>query len=209
MICVKQRVGRDAGFTLIEALVVVAIVGLLVLVAIVPINSYWQRSRLETTSGDIRNFLQSAYYEAINQHTQVVVTLQRNAGTARWELYLTPPPLNGSRLLVLPEFVSFADNPLASAGGWPVSSVNGNVRAIMCDPSGRTMVPAYPVAPLSPVVAATFTGAGAETPGQPVLEVKTLSVTHADMVDGTLQPNIRDDVLLFPIWTVTVKKVLL
>ncbi len=48
-----------AGFTLIEALVVLAIVGLLALVAIVPINSYWQRSRLETTAGDIRNFLQS------------------------------------------------------------------------------------------------------------------------------------------------------
>ncbi|OYV93238.1 MAG: hypothetical protein B7Z68_08850 [Acidobacteria bacterium 21-70-11] len=205
--CVKRRVGRAAGFTLIEALVVLAIVGLLVLIAIVPISSYWQRSRLETTAGDIRNFLQSAYSEAISQHTQVVVTLQKNATTGRWELYLTPPPLKASRLLVLPEFVSFAYNPAATAGGWPVSSKG--VRGIMCDQSGRTMVPLFPVAPLSPVVADTFTGWGTETAGQPVLQVKTLAVTHVNMVDGSLQPNIRDDILLFPIWTVTVHKVVL
>jgi prepilin-type N-terminal cleavage/methylation domain-containing protein len=207
--CAKQRVGRAAGFTLIETLVVLAIVGLLVLVAIVPIGSYWQRSRLETTAGDIRNFLQSAYSEAINQHTQVVVTLQKNATTGLWELYLTPPPLNGSRFLVLPEFVSFAYNPLATLGGWPVSSSDANVRGIMCDPSGRTMVPVFPVVPVSPVVAATFTGSSVETAGQAVQEIKTLAVTHANMVDGSLQPNTRDDIMLFPIWTATVRKVLL
>ncbi len=206
---VKQRVGRAAGFTLIEALVVLAIVGLLVLVAIVPISSYWQRSRLETTAGDIRNFLQSAYSEAIAQHTQVVVTLQQNATTGLWELYLTPPPLIGSRLLVLPELVSFAYNPLATAGGWPVSSSDANVRGIMCDPSGRTMVPVFPVTPLAPVVAATFTGSGTETAGQAVQEIKTLAITHVNMVDGSLQPNTRDDIQLFPIWTVTVRKVIL
>ncbi len=186
-----------------------AIIGLLVLIVIVPINSYWQRSRLETTAGDIRNFLQSAYSEAITQHTQVVVTLQQNATTGRWELYLTPSPLNGSRLLVLPEFVSFADNPLATAGGWPVSSSDANVRGIMCDPSGRTMVPVFPVVPVSPVVAATFTGSGAETAGQPVLEVKTLAVTHANMVDGSLKPNTRFDVQLYPVWTIAVRKAVL
>lgn len=186
-----------------------AIVGLLVLIAIVPINSYWQRARLETTAGDIRNFLQSAYSEAIAQHTQVVVTLQHNATTGRWELYLTPPPLNASRSLVLPDFVSLAYNPLSTAGGWPVSASDATVRAIMCDPSGRTMVPLFPVAPVLPVVAATFTGAGAETAGQPVQGVKTLVVTHSSMVDGTLQPNTRENVLLYPIWTVTVQKVVL
>lgn len=182
---------------MIEALVVLAIVGLLVLVAIVPISSYWQRSRLETTASDIRNFLQSAYTEAINQHTQILVQLQQDAATGRWELLLIPPPpaprtANGT--LLLPDFVSFAYNPASTAGGWPVL---GSLRGITCDPSGRTIVPVG------------FTGSGAEAAGQPVLEVKTLAVTHANMVDGSLQPNIRDDIQLFPLWTVTVRKVLL
>ena len=194
---VKQRsCRRSAGFTLIEALVVLAIVGLLTLVAIVPINSYWQRSRLETTAGDIRNFLQSAYFEAINQHTPVDVTLQQNSVTGRWDLQLTPPPppprtANGT--LVLPEFVSLADNPANTAGGWPVL---GSIRGITCDPGGRTMVPAG------------FTGSGGENPGQVVKEVKTFAVTHASMVDGTLTPNTRFDIQLNPIWSVTIRKVL-
>jgi prepilin-type N-terminal cleavage/methylation domain-containing protein len=198
--CVKRRVGRAAGFTLIEALVVLAIVGLLVLIVIVPIGSYWQRSRLETTAGDIRNFLQSAYSEAINQHTQILVQLQKDTVTGRWELQLfppPPPPRTASGTLLLPDFVSFADNPASTAGGWPVSSTNALIRGITCDPSGRTMVPTG------------FTGSGVETAGQAVQEVKTLAVTHVNMVDGSLQPNTRDDIQLFPIWTVTVRKVLL
>ena len=199
MICAKRGVcRRNAGFTLIEALVVLAIVGLLTLVAIVPINSAWQRSRLEATAGDIRNFLQSAYFEAIDQHAQVVVTLQQNAATGRWELHLNPPPPpprtpNGT--LVLPEFVSFVDNPAATAGGWPVSAADATVRGITCDPGGRTIVPAG------------FTGSAVEAAGQAVQEVKTLAITHVNMVDGSLQPNIREDVQLFPIWNATVRKV--
>lgn len=179
---------------------VLAIMGLLVLIAVVPISSYWQRARLETTAGDVRNFLQSAYYEAINQHTQVLVQLQKDTVTGRWELQLFPPPptpRTASGTLLLPDFVSFAYNPASTAGGWPVSSTNALIRGITCDPSGRTMVPAG------------FTGSGVEIAGQAVQEVKTLAVTHANMVDGSLRPNIRDDIMLFPIWTVTVRKVLL
>ncbi len=174
-----------------------AIVGLLVLIVIVPIGSYWQRSRLETTAGDIRNFLQSAYSEAINQHTQILVQLQTDAVTGRWELQLfppPPPPRTASGTLLLPDFVSFADNPAATAGGWPIL---GAFRGITCDPSGRTMVPPG------------FAGSTVETAGQPVLEVKTLAVTHANMVDGSLQPNTRFDIQLYPVWTIAVRKVIL
>ena len=197
----RERVRRaGAGFTLIEALVVLALIGLITLVAIVPINAAWQRSRLETTAGDIRNFLQSAYFEAMNQHAQVVVTLQQNSTTGLWELHLTPPPpaprtANGT--LVIPAFISLADNPANTAGGWPVSSSNTSIRGVTCDPGDRTLVPTG------------FTGSAAESAGQPVQEVKTLAVTHVNMVDGSLQPNTRFDIQLPPIWSVTVRKVVM
>jgi type II secretory pathway pseudopilin PulG len=197
----NERVRQaGAGFTLIEALVVLALVGLIILVAIVPINSYWQRSRLETTAGDIRNFLQSAYFEAINQHAQVTVTLQLNATTGLWELQLNPPPpaprtANGT--FVIPAFISLADNPANTAGGWPVSASDASVRGVICDPGDRTLVPTG------------FAGSAAESAGQPVQEVKTLAITHVNMVDGSLQPNTRFDIQLPPIWSVTLRKVVM
>ena len=84
---------RESGVTLIEALVVLTIVG---------VAGAWSRScrstptgsgrALETTAGDIRNFLQQAFTESVNQHTPVTVTLQQDAATGRWVLQLNPPP---------------------------------------------------------------------------------------------------------------------
>ena len=189
-----------AGFTLIEALIVLALVGLITLVAIVPINAYWQRSRLETTAGDIRNFLQSAYFEAMNRHTALPVTLQQNPTTGLWELQVHLPPLvppPPDPVFVIPAFISLADNPANTAGGWPVSSSDSSIRGVTCDPSDRTLVPTG------------FTGSAVESAGQPVQEVKTLTVTHVSMVGGSLQPNTRFDIQLPPIWSVTVRKVVM
>jgi type IV fimbrial biogenesis protein FimT len=173
---------RESGFTLLEALVVLAIVGVLAALVTVPINSYWQRARTETTAGDIRNFLQQAFTESINQHTPVNVTLQQTAG--QWVLQLNPPPLKTVATYTLPEFVSLALNPAAGAGGWPVS---GAARTLTCDTLGRTIDP---------------------TTGNQVTSTVTMSVTHTRMMDGSLTPKIRYDIQVFPLWHVTVRKTL-
>jgi prepilin-type N-terminal cleavage/methylation domain-containing protein len=177
---------RESGFTLLEALIVLAIVGVLAAIVTVPINSYWQRARVETTAGDIRNFLQQAFTESINQHTPVNVTLQLDA-SSKWVLQLNPPPApprtaNGT--YTIPDFVSLAYNPAAGAGGWPVS---GPARTLTCDTVGRTIDP---------------------TTGLQVTSTVTMSITHVRMVDGSLTPNTRFNIQVFPIWNVTLRKTL-
>jgi hypothetical protein len=39
--------------------------------------------------------------------------------------------------------------------------------------------------------------------------VKTLAITHTSMLDGSLAPNTRFDVQIFPLWNVSYQKVLL
>lgn len=184
---------REAGVTLLEALVVLAILGLVAAVVTVPINSYWQRSRLQSAAGDIRNFLQIAYTEAVNQHTLVTVSMQQVSG--KWQLQVAPPPLRGPATYVFPDVVDCTTlNPAATAGGWPAT---GAIRSLVCAPDGLTFIP----------VGATC--APNETAGSQAREVKTLAITHTSMLDGSLAPNTRFDVQIFPLWNVSYQKVLL
>ncbi|MGD1147367.1 MAG: prepilin-type N-terminal cleavage/methylation domain-containing protein [Thermoanaerobaculaceae bacterium] len=191
---------REAGVTLFEALVVLLILGLVTAIVTVPVNSYWQRARLQSAAGDIRNFLQIAYTEAVNQHAQITVTMQQVAG--QWQLQISPPPLSGSATYTFPDVVDCTTlNPASTAGGWPLSSSQTSVRAILCDPrAGMTEIPVG------------FSGSMVETGGNPatattpVQEVKTLSITHTSMVGGSLTPYTRYDIQIYPVWNVSYQK---
>jgi prepilin-type N-terminal cleavage/methylation domain-containing protein len=177
---------RESGVTLIEALIVLAIVGVLAAIVTVPINSYWQRARTETTAGDIRNFMQQAFTEAVNQHTPITVTLQQDA-SGKWVLQLSPappPPRTVNGTYTIPDFVSLAYNPASGISAWPTS---GSARTLTCDTVGRTVDP---------------------TSGRQVTSTMTMSITHVRMVDGSLAPDVRYDIQVFPIWNVTVRKTL-
>ena len=192
---------REAGVTLIEALVVLAILGLVTAIVAVPINSYWQRSRLQSAAGDIRTFLQVAYTDAVTQHAQITVNLYQGAGGS-WSLERRNPlktaPDDLLATYTLPDFVSLALNPAATASpvaGWPAL---GAVRSIICDTMSLTLCP----------VGYNGCDATSTVPVQ-VTNVRTLSITHVSMVDGSLTPNTRYDIQVLPVWNVSYKKVLL
>lgn len=180
----------EAGVTLIETLVVLAILGLLVAAVAVPLNASWQRARLESSAGDIRNFLQVAYTQAMTQHTAITVTLQYNGATGIWTFLLTPPPvgagINGALAtpgsLTVPSYISSIDGNADTT--WPRPA---GTRTLICDPMGRTLDP---------------------TSGQQVTTTQTLAVTHVNMADGSLTPYVEYDIQVFPLWNVISQKVL-
>jgi len=186
VICVRQSAprGRESGFTLLEAIIALTIIALVTAIVVVPVNSYWQRARVETAASEIRSFLQQAQVEAVNQHTQITVTLAQVSG--QWVLRLAPPPLHSAATYPLPEFVSLALNPASGAGGWPTIP-STTTRALLCDTLGRTFDP---------------------TTGARVTSTQTLAITHTRMVDGSLAPNTRYDIQVYPLWNVIVAKVL-
>ncbi len=126
----SARRHRESGFSLVELLVVLVIMGVLAALVTVPINSYWQRARTETTAGDIRNFLQQAFTESITQRTPINVTLHVEAGNQT--LTLTPAPLRSPAVYTIPDFVQV----VSARTNWP--AVSGEWQLI-CDTFGRTI----------------------------------------------------------------------
>jgi prepilin-type N-terminal cleavage/methylation domain-containing protein len=178
----------EIGVTLIETLVVLAILGLITAAAAVPLNGAWQRSRLESSVGEVRNFLQVAYTEAINQRTKITVTLSLNSTSGNWELNLAPAPQRAPATYVVPDYVSSID--ANSDTNWPTPSAGS--RSLICDPKGLTLDPTN----LDPVT------------GEPrqVTTTQTLGVTHVNMVDGSLSPNVEYDVQVFPLWNASSRR---
>jgi len=123
---------RESGFTLVEVLIVLVIMGVLVALVTVPVNSYWQRARTETTAGDIRNFLQQAFTESINQRTPINVTLHIGAGIQT--LTLTPAPLRSPGTYTIPDFVKV----VSANTNWPPDSGDWK---LICDTFGRAIDP--------------------------------------------------------------------
>ncbi len=161
-----------------------ALIGIVAAIVVVPINNYYQRSRLETTARDLQTFLASAYTQAVNLHTTVTLTVVSNAdGTT--SLVLTPVERANEAEFDVPSIIKIAQNPGSALPGSWTSPTAASV--VNCDVNGRALV------------------TGAAVPQQ-ISAPLTFALTHTRMVDGSLTPLIRYDVQIFPLWRVTVTK---
>lgn len=177
------------GFSLIEVLVVVALLGLLSVILTLAVSKTLQRQRLETAAREIQGFATKAYTSTTS--TGRAVFLQVNA-----------PASDGSRTLVLFDdtnnnlkFDSGTDLQLATQlvtgdlvvsapptgiAGWP--SPSANTFLVACDTLGRTLDPTL-------------------TSSAPVTGPVGLSITHKEMgASGTLRPIMRYDITLSVLW---------
>jgi prepilin-type N-terminal cleavage/methylation domain-containing protein len=93
-----RRATRQAGFTLIELIVVGTIAAILLTVAIGGFSGTFPRKRLESVAGDIATHLQQARSEAVARNVPVRVTFGTNCLLVHtWPLTATTAPTcNGS-----------------------------------------------------------------------------------------------------------------
>lgn len=171
-----------------ELLVVVALIGLIATVVVLPVNAYYQRSRVEGAANDVRNFLVGAQTLALNTNSRVTVTLQQTGGL--WVFSLTPasPPPSGSSAastrtrLELPTSITVDGLWLGAACDWPQAS---GIRTLVCDTLSRT---------LSPVT------------GQQLTASATVRLTHISIAQGRLSPPMLYEVRVAPLWSVATVK---
>lgn len=175
---------RHAGFTLAEALVIVAVIGIVGLIVGVQVNNFVNKANLEGVSGEVRTFLESAKTATVRENAAISVAYQVVGGHPTLQL-VTPAGVT-LRSLTLPDFVQAAVNPgTVAPGAWPTPTPGS---LFTCDSQGRTLA----------------------TTGRQVTATQVVALTHKGMLDITgyaeVRPRLRYDVELYPLWTVNIRK---
>lgn len=204
---------HSRGFTLMELLVVLVGVGIVSAIAMYGMNSFWQKQKMTSSVRDVVAFLQSVQGEMTRQNRPLFVRLLFNADGSGKVVQICRVPDNVPaakdiiRQLSIPDTVSLSltdpkvvackyDGTYTSATvcSWPALGVDTPSSTIpgllQCDLLGRT----------NQLVAGT-----SFPPAQTTVPV-VLTMTHRDMVTGTLRPRFRHVITIYPIWQVRIEQ---
>lgn len=194
-----------AGFTLIEVLVVVAILGMIALIMTISVSKTLKRQRLETAAHEVQSFLNKAYTSTTStgRAAFVVVSAPATDGSRTMRLYddtgnngvldTSSDVVLGTQLI--PNDLVMANPPTSSAyRSWPATSTS-NTFFIECDTMGRAVDP-----PNSSTNSST-------TAGVPMTLPAVISLTHKEMgTGGSLRPNIAFLINVNLLWQPTIQK---
>jgi prepilin-type N-terminal cleavage/methylation domain-containing protein len=183
---------KEKGFSLIEVLVVVAIMGMLAVILTVATSKTLKRQYLESAAIELRSFIDRAY----------VLTAQQGRGVFA---EITPVQTDGTRIVRLVEDTNengtldttdreldretltsdlvLANSAVASTA-WPV--LGSGSLALLCDTLGRAVNP---------------------NNGQPITAGARVTLTHKEMTgSGTLRPVLTFTIEVTPLWRPTSSK---
>ena len=195
----------QAGFSLIEVLVVVAIIGMLAVIMTIAVSRTLKRQRLETAAHEVQSFLNRAYTttSATGRSTFVWVSAPSTDGARTMRIYddtnndgvfstssdeiVDTQPLPSDLVLSAP--------PTSAAyRSWPATSTS-NTFIIECDIQGRAIDPP------------NSSTNGSTTTGVPITLPAIVSITHKEMgAGGTLRPDISYFLSVNLLWQPTIQK---
>src|SRR5450759_2857831 len=214
------------GFSLVDLLAVLFILGIMFVVGGREISRAWKRQKVQSASTDIRVLFQRAYSEMQRQNMQTFIQVgpKVTAGAAQYmPIYLigdangnggidpfANPPTDTNPDLLIGEYdikantgvdqefsLSELDVTKVSSTLWSDDSTNWNdKRAIMCDFQGRAIAMASGATPPPDPVST----------GAQIAASATLIFTHVNVVNQALMPPTHYVLSINPVWSVRVAK---
>jgi type II secretion system protein H len=140
----KKSCGRQSqsGFTLIEALIVIAVMGIITATAMPAFTSWRERTILSNAASIMLGNLQQARLYALTDNRQITVSFNNNAytfdtGGARQQVFSVPSSIS----------LSTGWNPafssrgiVTSAGNVTLTAASGTIRTITVNTIGRAFL---------------------------------------------------------------------
>ncbi len=183
---------KALGFTLLEVLVVVAILGLIATILTVAVSNAIKRQRLDTAAQQLRSFMDRAYVSTTQTGNGIFVQIgaERTDGSRLVRLIEdsnSNKTLDSTDQVLATETITsdlVLSNSSTAATAWPV--IGGSL-VMLCDSMGRAINP---------------------NTGLQISQDLTISLTHTDMTgSGTLTPRLRYDIRLYPLWSPSLTEV--
>ncbi|MEW5764319.1 MAG: pilus assembly FimT family protein [Acidobacteriota bacterium] len=179
------------GFSLIEMLIVMAILGLIAVILTVAVSKTLKRQRLETAAQQLKSFVDRAYVETSQTGLGVFVQIGAvQANGTRTVSLVEDTNSNGtpeSTDTVLGTETITADivlsNSAVAANQWPTV---GGALTLLCDTMGRAVDP---------------------TTNRQIQSEAQVTLTHVEMTgSGTLKPRFNFTLGVTPLWRPTTTK---
>jgi prepilin-type N-terminal cleavage/methylation domain-containing protein len=193
-----ERMGQDRGhrgFSLLEILIVVALLGMISVIMTIAVSKTLKRQRLETAAHEVQSFATRAYTNTTSTGRAVFLRVSAPAADGSRTMTLFDDADNdlkytaGTDVQLATQLVTgdlIVSAPPTGIASWP--SPSSNVFLVACDATGRTVDPTV-------------------TTPTPLTVPVSLSITHWEMgTGGTLRPNIRFDITLNVLWQPTITK---
>lgn len=214
---------EERGFTLIEVLVVLAILSIIALIVTINVSSALKRSRLEAAANQFQSFVEGASVYARERSTGVFVWLHRDnapqGGEQWWYCYLIEDTNRNNILeyqITNPNGVPPGNGTAADGDTFINSEKIGLEGGIALPPDiaipgvaevdptawgGRHNWPTPNDFPNDYLLLCDPRGLPFNpNTGVQIMQPSIISLTHSEMVNHTLGPRFRFDITVSPLW---------